>query len=77
MILSLERKYYNQNMSISVRTLQLIFVDKHTLGTERLATGVFNVSALTYKSIYFFSPPQYQANWAKEKSLVKTRSRRW
>ena len=33
---------------------QLIFVYKHTLCTECLATGYFSVSALTYKSIYFF-----------------------
>jgi hypothetical protein len=30
----------------------------------------FSVSALTYKSILFFSP-QYQAKWTSEKSLVK------
>ena len=33
---------------------QLIFVYKHTLGTERLVTGDCSVSALIYKSINFF-----------------------
>ena len=33
---------------------QLIFVYKRTVCTERLATVDFSVSALTYKSIYFF-----------------------
>ena len=50
---------------------QLIFVYKHTLSTERLATVDFSVNALTYKSIYYFSP-QYQAKWSTEKSLVKS-----
>jgi hypothetical protein len=64
-------KIYVTFLFVHFTSKQLVFVYKHTLGTERLATGDFSVSALPYKSIYFFSP-QYQAKWTTEKSLVKT-----
>ena len=44
---------------------QLIFVYKHTLSAERLATGDYSVSALTYKSIYFFLPSTKQTGQKK------------
>ena len=65
-------KIYVTFLFVHFSSKQLIFVYKHTLGTERFATDDFSVIALTYKSICFFFSLQYQAKWAKEKSLVKT-----
>jgi hypothetical protein len=48
--------FYVTFLFVHFSSKQLIFVYKHTLGTERLVTGDCSVSALTYKSIYFFSP---------------------
>ena len=43
----------------------LIFVCKHTLRTERLATGDFSVSALTNKLLYFFPLSSKQSGQQK------------
>jgi hypothetical protein len=47
-------KIYVTYLFVHFSSKQLIFVYKHTLRMERLATAVFSIRALTYKSIYFF-----------------------
>ena len=61
MVLSLAKKnitktclFYVTFLFVHFNSKELIFVYKHTLGTERLVTSDCSVSALTDKSIYFF-----------------------